>query len=406
MRVLVAGGGVGGLELILALRELAGDRVDMTLLEPQTDFVYRPLSVREPFGGGAAERHPLDRIAGELDFEIRYDLLDHVDPSARLAVTGGGQQVEYDALVVTLGAARVPAWPRVLTFRDETDAEAVHGLVQDVEAGYTRRIAFVVPPGITWTLPLYELALMTAQRIWESSLETSLTLITPEPAPLAVFGDRASRAVGELLAAAKVSVETSAYADVPRGGEVVLRPDERRMTFERIVALPLLRGRQVDGLPSDEHGFIHVDEQCAVIGADDVWAAGDGTHFPIKQGGIATQQADAIATVLAARAGADVDPQPFEPILRGKLLTGDKDRFLRADPRGGHGETSEASAVPLWWPPGKIAGKYLAPYLAGSTGAPADADGVEVEVPLNDAEVRRLLTLVPDEHGFRAERLG
>ena len=356
--------------------------------------------------GGDAGRHSLDRMARELDVELRHDLLDRVDAADHRAVTGGGQQVEYDTLVVTLGAARQPAWPRVLTFRDESDSEAVHGLVQDVEAGYTRRIAFVVPPGITWTLPLYELALMTAQRIWESSLEASLTLITPEPGPLAVFGDRASRAVGDLLAAAKVSVETSAYADVPRGGEVVLRPDERHMTFERIVALPLLRGRPVDGLPSDEHGFIHVDEHCAVIGADDVWAAGDGTHFPIKQGGIATQQADAIATVLAARAGAEVDPQPFEPILRGKLLTGDKDRFLRADPRGGHGETSEASAVPLWWPPGKIAGKYLAPYLAGSTGAPADADGVEVEVPLNDAEVRRLLTLVPDEHGFRAERLG
>ena len=405
MRVLVAGGGVGGLELILALRDLAGDRVDITLLEPQRDFVYRPLSVREPFAGREAERHSLDRIASDMNVELRHDLLDHVDPSARLAVTGGGQQVEYDALVVTLGAARVPAWPRVLTFRDETDAEAVHGLVQDVEAGYTRRIAFVVPPGITWTLPLYELALMTAQRIWESSLETSLTLITPEPAPLAVFGDRASRAVGELLAAAKVSVETSAYADVPRGGEVVLRPDERRMTFERIVALPLLRGRALDGLPSDEHGFMNVDEHCAVIGVDDVWAAGDGTHFPVKQGGIATQQADTIATVLAARAGADVEPHPFEPILRGKLLTGDKDRFLRADPRGGRGETSEASVAPLWWPPGKIAGKYLAPYLAGSAAAPAEADGVDVEVPLDAADVRRRLALVPDEGGLRTERL-
>ena len=59
LRVLIAGGGVAGLEALLALRDLAGDRVELTLLSPETEFVYRPMAVAEPFGRGRADRHPL-----------------------------------------------------------------------------------------------------------------------------------------------------------------------------------------------------------------------------------------------------------------------------------------------------------------------------------------------------------
>ena len=401
MRVLVTGGGVAGLELLLALRDLAGDRVDLTLLEPREDFVYRPLSVREPFAGRAADRRSLDDITADLGVELRHDLLDRVEPAAKLAVTGGGQRIEYDQLVIALGARRVPAWPRVLTFRGEADSEAVHGLVQDLEAGYTRRVAFVVPPGITWTLPLYELALMTAQRGFDMSIESELTLITPEPSPLSLFGAEASRAVAELLSEAGIALETSAFADVPRGGEVVLRPGERELDFERIVALPLLLGPGVDGLPEDDRGFIPVDSHGAVIGVGDVWAAGDGTQFPVKQGGVATQQADAVASSIAAAAGADVEPHEFEPVLRGRLLTGYGDRFLRSE----QGRASEVSTRSLWWPPSKIAGRYLAPYLDASE--PPEVEGTELEVPLDPTTptVRRRVALMPDGGQLRPTRL-
>ena len=54
LRVVIAGGGVAGLEAMLALRELAGDRVDIELLSPSDEFVYRPMLVAEPFGSGCA----------------------------------------------------------------------------------------------------------------------------------------------------------------------------------------------------------------------------------------------------------------------------------------------------------------------------------------------------------------
>ena len=88
--------------------------------------------------------------------------------------------------------------------------------------------------------------------------------------------------------------------------------------------------RRSPGFPPTPGGFIPVDEHGARHGIDDVYAAGDATTFPIKQGGLAAQQAVAAAEAIAARHGADLDPQPFRPVLRGMLLTGGQERWMRA----------------------------------------------------------------------------
>jgi sulfide:quinone oxidoreductase len=98
-----------------------------------------------------------------------------------------------------------------------------------------------------------------------------------------------------------------------------------------------------------------------VAGIDGVWAAGDGIAFPVKFGGLAAEQADAAAADIAADAGAAVERTPFRPVLRGRLLTSRGDRYLRYDAAGGEGE---ATTHTLWWPPGKVNGRYLAPWLA------------------------------------------
>jgi sulfide:quinone oxidoreductase len=101
-----------------------------------------------------------------------------------------------------------------------------------------------------------------------------------------------------------------------------------------------------------------------VPGIDAVWAAGDATAFPIKQGGLAAQQADVVARAIAARAGADIEPEPFRPVLRGVLLTGRGRAWMRHD-LGAEADGDTADRHALFWPPTKIAGRYLSPYLAG-----------------------------------------
>jgi sulfide:quinone oxidoreductase len=364
MHVVIAGGGVAALEAVIALRDLAGERVSITMLAPEDDFVFKPLSVGEPFALGDAQRLSLKKFARDLGVELVHDGLASVSPSSHTLRTSGGDEVSYDKLIVATGARREEPYEYATTFRGQEDSEMLRGLVQDLEGRYAKRVAFVVPSGVTWSLPLYELALMTARRAYETSLDdVELTLVTPEEQPLVIFGPGPSDEVRDLLEQAGVAVCCSVHAEVPRKGTVVLHPGGDEIVCDRIVTLARLHGNAIRSLPSDDDGFLPIDNHGRVVGADDVYAAGDGTNFPIKQGGIACQQADAVAETIARAAGASLEPRSFRPVLRGRLITGGESRFMRTDLSGREGDTAQASPETLWWPPSKVAGRYLAPYL-------------------------------------------
>ena len=351
---------MAALEALLALRELTGDRLRTTLLSPEPDFVYRPLAVAEPFSLGHATRHSLAVIASELGAQLVLDSLDAVDAGARTVTTGAGRELAYDSLLIAVGARARPAYASGITFAGEGAPDAVAGVLSDLELGYASRVAFVVPSTIAWSLPLYELAVMTAREVWCAGMdEVELFFITPEARPLEAFGSEASAMVAGLLEQEGIEFIGSTVADVGQG--FVLAGD-RRIDVNRTVALPLPEGPAIAGLPADAGGFIPVDEHGRVEGLDGVFAAGDVTTFPIKQGGLAAQEAVAAAEAIAARHGADLDPQPFRPVLRGMLMTGGDARWLRA-PAGDTPGASRVSLKALWWPAAKISTRYLAPYL-------------------------------------------
>lgn len=143
---------------------------------------------------------------------------------------------------------------------------------------------------------------------------------------------------------------------------------------------------RLPGVPSATLGFIPVDDAGRVDGLAGVYAARDATDRPVKQGGLACQQADVTAAHIAAGAGADVDVPPLAQVLRGRLLTGTRDRYLQRDPGRNAGS---ASNEPLWWTPTKVAGRYLSPYLIAkdvvhvqSRGGSSLPQGLDVDVPL------------------------
>jgi sulfide:quinone oxidoreductase len=361
--VLIAGGGVAGLECLIALRELAGDAPEIALLSPEHEFAYRPMSVLEPFSFAAAHRYPLAEIAADHEAQLLHGSLSWVDASNRMALTADDEPLSYDALFLALGATRYRRYEHALTVDDRDIDTALHGLIQDIEGGYTRKIAFVMPPRMGWPLPLYELALLSAQRAREMCVDVELTIVTPEDAPLAIFGDAASAGVSKLLTEAGITVLHSSYAAVPDSNHVRLTPGPRELDVGRIVTLPLRMGPPVRGLPLAAHGFIPVTPTAAVRGIEGVYAAGDATDFPVKHGGIAAQQADAAATSIAAALGFPVALERFNPVIRGMLLTGHAPLYLTAHLVGGRGFTSTLSATCPWTPQAKIAAKHLGGYL-------------------------------------------
>ena len=367
--VLIAGGGVGGLEAMLALRALAGDRVSMTLLTPDDAFVVRALSVEDPFAGPALRRYELAPICAEARAELVRDELASVAPQDRTVITAAGDTIAYDDLIVAVGARQRPAFTGGIPFGGLEEAEAVHGLVQDVEIGAVDSVAFVVPSGVTWPLPLYELALLTAERAYGMGVEVACSIVTPEERPLGIFGLQASETVARLLRDAAIDVQTAVHVRDVDHGAVIGLDGAPVVRARRVVTLPLHDGPAVPGLPADPDGFLPVDDYGRVHDTPAVWAVGDGTTFPLKQGGIAAQQAVAVAETIAAAAGAPVTPKPFRPQLRAKLITGARPTYLREIIVGGQGsDSSSASDEPLWWPPTKIAAEHLGAYLdrAGS----------------------------------------
>jgi sulfide:quinone oxidoreductase len=362
--VVIAGGGVAGLEAALALREFGGDRIATTILAPNNEFVYRPMTVREPFAYASAQRYPLDRIARDIGAELRSDSFKWLDPDSRVVHTEAGERLSYDALLLALGARLYPRYKHATTIDDACLDEQLHGLVQDVEGGYVHKLAFVMPSGQAWPLPIYELALMTAARAYDMDIELSITIATPEDAPLAIFGLGVSDGVQQLLEQNGIETITSVHCEVREGGRVALHPGSRELHVDRIVALPELVGPSVPGVPRGSHGgFIPVDVHCKVSGLECVYAAGDATDFPIKHGGVASQQADVAAQAIAALAGVAPEPESFRPDIHGLLLTGGQPLYLSAHVTGGHGSSSQLSHTPTWSPATKIVAKYLAPYL-------------------------------------------
>ena len=382
LNVLIAGAGVAALEAALALRELAGDEVSVQLVAPERDFVYRPLAVAEPFRLAEVRRFPLGVLAAAAGAELHHGTLAAVETERKNVLLEGGKRLEYDVLLLALGARPREAVEGALTFGGPESGGALAALLDRVADGEIHRLAFAVPSGAMWPLPIYELALMTGSFVDDHGIaDMEVTLVTPEARPLAVFGPEASTAVGELLELRRIHFEPSAAPHRFADGMLHVLPP-RTLPFDAVVALPRLEGPRISGVPHDEHGFVPVDAYGVVRGLTDVYAAGDLTQFPLKQGGIAAQQADAAASSIAADAGADVRPEPFTPLLRGLLLTGFVPRFMRADPSGAH---SEVDTEPLWWPPAKIVGKYLAPFLAAELGLaerppPRGAVAVEIAV--------------------------
>jgi sulfide:quinone oxidoreductase len=386
LRVVIAGGGVAGLEALLGLRALAGDLVDLELLAPEPAFWYRPLAVAEPFDAGRAHHFELAAIAESTSASFTLGQLASVDADARIIRTGQGAEIGYDALVIACGALPRAWLTGALTFRGPADSDAFRRLLAEAESGSVRSIAFTAPAAGGWPLPLYELALLTATHLEQRGNDVVLALVTPEATPLALFGEAASDAVRTLLSEHGVSLHTGSYPVRYEAGRLELVP-AATLLAERVVALPRLEGPQILGIPQDVDGFIATDLSGRLPGLTNVYAAGDITQFPIKQGGIAAQQADAVAEVIAAQAGAAVQPHRFQPVLRGLLLTGGRPRYLRSEPHGGRGDTSTVSGEPLWWPPGKIVGRYLAPFLARYGGLelqpPSDQSGaLEIEIDL------------------------
>ena len=335
-RVLIVGGGVAALETLLALRALAGDTVSVTMVAPNERFCLRTALCREPSAEEPSAEDPpascdLRACAEQLGADFRRDTLHAVAGHQHRVRLASFATLDYDFLVLGLGARAHSAVPGALVFRDQRDAGHVWRILHELEREEIRRVVFAVPSGCAWPLPVFELALMTARHAERHAVPADTTVVSPSPEPLDLLGHEAAREVRHVLATHGVRFEGSSVPAAVRRDHALTLHFGGAIAADRVVTVPQLRGQRITGLHGAWWGFVPVDRLGRVEGMDDVYAAGDMIAFPIKHGGLAAQQADLIAQAIAHRAGARVpEPNPQVRVLHTQLRGAEHPIALRA----------------------------------------------------------------------------
>lgn len=169
-----------------------------------------------------------------------------------------------------------------------------------------------------------------------------------------------------------MTLHTSSYGTPGHSGWLDITPGDRRVSVGRTVTLPRPFGPRLRRIACDRDGFISTDAHGRRAGLDGVFAAGDATSFSVRQGGLAgpagrrRRRADrGLRGGRHRSAAVQADPARV-------LLTGGPPRYLQADISGRSGDDSTISGEALWWPPNKLAGRYLAPYLSRQVGERLD----------------------------------
>ena len=365
-KVVICGAGVAGVEGLLRLRKLAGDRVEIALLSARQQFSYRPIAVLEPFAKGKADRYSVARIAADTGTRwIPHDLT-WVDRDKRQIHASSGEVLDYDALLLAVGGRERRPPQHMEVFSDRSADETYRAILADIDSGDITSLAFVMPSGPTWPLPLYELALLTAQRMQDNP-RLDISFITHEKLPLQAFGAEAGEAVARILREARIKLFSDADVRVlgPRHLQLQCRGIELRP--DRIVTIPVITGPNVAGIAGDARDrFLQIDDRCRVQGTDGrIFAAGDATDLPFKHGGVGAQQADTAAAGIAHLAGVGDAPGPAHPVIRGMLLTGHDPLYLMAHVVAGRGWQAQVYPEPPWPPDEKVIAVELGPYLRG-----------------------------------------
>lgn len=286
-RVLVLGGGFGGIATAVALRARLDTDDEVVLVERRPTFV---MGLRKNWGlvGASTLRAGERRLAtlAERGIDVVSGTIGAIRPEAREADVDG-RTLSGDAMVVALGAQRDP--DRIPGFRehaidvyDEASNERGAAAIEAFEGG---RLVIGIfgapypcPPGP------YELALLLADRLQERGVPGGLFVFTPQAGSLPILGDTGCAAFDGRLAAAGITFRPKTLATAIEAGAVITT--ETRIPFDLLLGVPPHRVPPVvvaAGL-AEPGGWVRVDAATLETRFPAVYAIGDVTAIPLANG--------------------------------------------------------------------------------------------------------------------------
>jgi len=339
-KVLVLGGGFGGLETAFTLRKMVDGKASITLVSDLDHFYFKPNSIYVPFGLDPLKlRVGLDRPTKRKGIELIQARARTVDPDAHRVETETAQ-LDYDYLVIATGAGmraeEVPGLPEfgqgTWTAEDMLALrESFNEVLEAGRSGERRRIVFLVPPNNKCAGPLYEIVLMLDTWLRKHGGDNAeITWTTYEPTFIHAFGPRLHDVVTEEFDRRGITGHTSYVVEEVKPDEVRYANGEV-LDYDLLVSFPpYVAAESFPGLPSDERGFLKTDLATRqVVGHPEIYAVGDSGDFPVKQAFLAFLQGDAAAGHIGSRILGREPVNPFDPISMCVMEQFDKATFAK-----------------------------------------------------------------------------
>ena len=320
-KILILGGGFGGVVAAERLAEQLGDDHQITLVSRSRRFVFYPALVKLAFGKCTTK---------DISFDLRHAMLDRrvnfieaevarIDPLERKVTIAHGEvegKLPYDYLVFALG--RRLATERITGFYEH----AHHLLNVDKAIQFGKAVSYFheghavigQSPGTRLPVPVYETAFALARHLEDKGERDRVKITVVSPGE---FGselgdyDTAIRLKKALIANRIELVSNFPISSVTPNSVVTASGDT--INHDLLMLLPPFRGSSAASYVgvTDREGYIAVDPAMRVIGQERMYAVGDCVNFEgPKLGHLATRQGEVAATNLAA------EVEGHEPVAR------------------------------------------------------------------------------------------
>ncbi len=319
MRVLVLGGGFGGLELTARLSEELGDDVDVVLIDQNDGFIfgYSKLDVMFGRAAPAAVHHPYRDVV-RPGVQFVQSTVRSIDPVTKRVETDAGS-FDADILVVALGADLDPAaTPGLVEGGNEFYTVPGAFALRDVLERFTGGRVIVAVTSTPFKCPPApsETALLMHDYLEARGLRDSshISLVMPMGAPVPP-SPAASQALLAAFAERRIAWHPEQLVrGLDPARKVALLADGSEMPYDLFMGVPVHRAPAVveaSGLTVD--GWIPVDPQTLETAFPGVYAVGDVTSVGTPKAGVfAEGQAAVVADRIRAVIGGTAESAQYD----------------------------------------------------------------------------------------------
>jgi NADH dehydrogenase len=339
-KIVIIGGGFGGVYTARNLYRLYGDTAEITLINKQNYFLFTPLLHEVATGSLTPDSvmESLREIFLGTSVTCVEDTVNSVDRTNKV-VTTTNSSYKYDYLVVSTGAETnyfgiAGAQENSLTLKNVSDAillrnHIIDTLEKSTQIKNTNKISFAIigagATGVELSAEIIEYARSILKSFYSDSLinenDIEVILITNTPQIISVFPEKMRILAQSILEKKGVNIITNATVTKVEKGLITFS-DQTTLTVHTVIWVAGVKPSlsSISGITIGPKGRMEVNEYLQSLEDQNIFGLGDssGIHPMLAQ--IAVQQAVTVANNIYAHNNGS-EPSKFDTKIKGLLIS-------------------------------------------------------------------------------------